>query len=250
MAREEKISKLLASCGESMSLEIREGINKLVKDFPSVDIFAISIVEAYIWSMHAINDPAYYKEGIKFLTGNAAGNIEGVIKFSRRYGEESFGKSIQSWKLIYDSLKDKIEMIRNCTANELKAFQDHCFNIAEKMARKKQIAHLGAWTFCAPFKIFVIYRKELWSDSSIDQVWMPLGLEVNRGVKKLIRKKYTFVSDLDEGMLSEEEGGLLEGIGTLLQVQDVSMRIAKLACSRIFHINSGFFKLGTGELEL
>ena len=40
-------------------------------------------------------------------------------------------------------------------------------------------------------------------------------------------------------MLSEEEGGLMEGMGTVALVQGMSKKSAQISETRVLHINSG-----------
>ena len=69
-----------------------------------------------------------------------------------------------------------------------------------------------------------------------------------RAVRNLIRSGYTYFRGLHLGMLDEEEGGLKEGLGTVLLVQNGSKKIAQIAKTRVLHINSGLYLHGRGEL--
>ena len=88
----------------------------------------------------------------------------------------------------------------------------------------------------------------MWTHDRVDEILMPLGLEVIRGIKKLKRQKYSYSETIEIGSLSEEEGDIAEGLGTVHIVQAMSKQIARDVNSIVLHINSGFWKLGAGDL--
>ena len=51
------------------------------------------------------------------------------------------------------------------------------------------------------------------------------------------------------GILSEKEGDIVEGLGTIHIVQAMSKEIANDANSIVLHINTGLYELGAGNLD-
>jgi len=126
--------------------------------------------------------------------------------------------------------------------------QEHFLEVTDQLRKQGFIYGIGPWLFCAPFKIVAAHRRELWNDPALDGVLMPVGLEVNRGVRKLIRQRTSWTKGIDENMIGEEEGDLMEGMGTVALVQDLSKKIARSFDSRVIHVNSGLYLYGRGEL--
>ena len=245
-AFEESLAKRLAERGEKMDLEISSDHDRLLRAFHDSVYFLAAIAHAFTWTGHAVGKEVFYKFAVDYLSTGDLTSLKRTERFSGRFGPESLSAGLQGWKTIVD--QSGVEDILSCDAQGLCMIQENqCLNIASELVMHRQISGVGPWLFCAPFKIVAAHRRELWQSEDLDDLWMPLGLEVVRGVHKLIQDRCTYAHGLDESMLSEE-GGLLEGMGTVALVQDMSKRIAQVGRTRVLHVNSGLFLYGRGEL--
>jgi hypothetical protein len=243
---EKLLAKRIAKQGEKMSLEIFSAQDDLVHIFKGSDYFTVAITNAFTWTGHAVKQGDFLKFAIDYLTTGNMASLKKVEKFTGRFGPQSLCSGLQGWRAILNQLG--VQDVLSCNAQGLYNIQEQCLNIVYQLLNQQRILGVGPWLFCAPFKIVAAHRKDLWKYESLDDVLMPLGLEVIRGVRRLIQYGCTYTEGLDKNMLSEEEGGLKEGMGTVALVQGMSKRITQISEKRVLHINSGLYLYGKGEL--
>ncbi len=246
-SRDIEIAKLLATGGYDLDREIQRKTNDIVKAFPSTDVFLIAIAQSLTWTGHAIDKNEYYVKALDFLRTGSESALFGMKDCFGRYGVESLQSTLFNWRKLCDIL-ELIPTISEAKLEEIIDFHSSSLDKACMARKENKVIGVGAWLFCAPFKILLCLRDELWTNRRIDEIRMPLGFEVVRGVKKMIRKKYSYCDSIYADMLSEEEGDIIEGLGTVEIIQAISKKIAKDANSIVLHINSGFWKLGAGDL--
>ncbi len=239
---------LLAHRGEEMSLEICSEQENLINTYGGDNYFAVAVANAFTWTGHAVKQEAFFESTVDYLSTGRLASLSNALAFSGRFGAERLNEALRGWKVSLDQMSSVIESISSCDAKELYTIQRTCLSVISQLLDKRQLSGIGPWLFCAPFKIVAAHRRGLWQNESLDEVWMPLGLEVVRGVRKLIRSGYTYFRELHGDMLSEEEGGLKEGLGTILLLQNGSKKIAQITKTRVLHINSGLYLYGRGEL--
>lgn len=244
----EDFESLLARRGEQMSLEICSDQQNLVNVYGFANYLPLAIANALTWTGHAVRDETFYSSAIDFLATGDLLALQRAESFSGRFGSEKLNEVLCGWKISLDKIGGAIPALYSCSAEGLYAIQQNCFSAISQLLDQRQIRGIGPWLFCAPFKIIAAHRQDLWRSEGLDKVWMPLGLEVVRAITGLIRTGYAYFGGLDLGMLAEEEGGLKEGLGTVLLVQEACRRISKKAKTRVLHINSGLYLYGRGEL--
>ncbi|MCL0065295.1 hypothetical protein M1N79_00170 [Dehalococcoidia bacterium] len=245
-AFEESLAKRLAEQGEEMNLEISSDQDYLIRTSNGSDYFPGAIANAFTWTGHAVSEEAFFEFAINYLTTGKMASLSTTEAFSGRFGPERLTSALQGWKAIMNGLGE--QDVLSCDAQGLYNIQQQCLDIVYRLLNQRRILGVGPWLFCAPFKIIAAHRKDLWKSESLDDILMPLGLEVVRGIRKLIQHGCTYAQGLDESMLSEEEGGLMEGMGTVALVQGVSRKVAQISKTRVLHINSGLYLYGKGEL--
>ena len=245
--RDIDLAKSLTAAGYEMDLEIQQKTSDYVKKFPKVDLFLIAIVQSLIWTGHAIDKADYFKKASDYLSTGSDEALSSMSKCFGRYGAESLKSTLFNWRKLYSKLEVSFD-ISKADLDDIVLFQKASLETAGIARGRGDIIGVGAWLFCAPFKIILCFRSKLWDHAQIDEILMPLGLEVVRGVKKIIRKKSAYTESFYADMLSETEGDIREGLGTVELVQSVSKKIAKDSQSIVLHINSGLWKLGAGNL--
>lgn len=245
--RDLNFAKQLAAAGYALDRDIQRRTKEIVSRFPDTDLFLIAVSQSLTWTGHAIDKANYFEKALDFLKSGSEVTLTSLSECAGRYGEERLKATIFNWRKLYNNLNPPPNILKS-SLEEIILFQNISYKIACAARRKGNIINIGAWLFCAPFKVIICLRDDLWKIDRIDDILMPLGLEVVRGVKQLIRRRYSYSSLVNEGDLSEEEGDITEGLSTVLIVQNMCKTIAKDAGSNVLNINSGLWEFGTGNL--
>lgn len=236
---EGKGSLILAQAGEAMNREIHVRMKQLTGLYPKTPFFTLSIPESLIWARYAKREKYFFELSLDyFIKGNEL-IFKEIERFSWRFGPEKLETVLRSWKTLLNELEIS-KMLQSFSPKNLSIFQQYSLNKAVNLSKIRKIPQIGAWIFCGPFKILVAYRKDIWNNPQLDDIWMPLGFQVVRGLRFLQQTGWNVPLEL----LYEEEPNLLEGMGTVAIAQNFQKSLANLAKSRVLHINSGLFKLG------
>ena len=209
------------------------------------DLFEACIAESLTWTEHAHPSDGFVRDAVAYLITGDAGKLTNCGKFALAYGPQSLMQILQGWH----SLKrhtGNVDWKRDGAADLVRAQQSAL--AAQSSSQKSR--GIGAWTFCGPFKLVALYRRDLWKDVRLDDLLMPLGKPLIRGVKALLQNGYTFGSNLQAADLSETEGSFLEGMATTALVHDYTQKIAAVVGERVAHINTGFHLLGDKQISL
>lgn len=198
----------------------------------------MAIIDSFLGANYAVDKLGFREMTYNYLVKEDTEVLSHTQCCMGRYGEENLMKALKGWKALFDEISEECD-VKICSIEELRDFQLKCLDKADLLKGKGRLLGIGPWLFCFPFKVIGLYRDDLWEDSILNDIIMPAGLGIVRGVKKLIRKKSKFVAEVDANMLSEEEGGLLEGMGTTYLLHRVQKKIAKFSKSNVLHINSG-----------
>lgn len=247
--RDTNFAKELAVSGYKFDKEIQQNTKRVIKNFPHVNLFLVAISQSLTWTGHAIDKNKYFENCFDFLVSDSQKALSALSGCAGRYGDESLKSLLFNWRKLYNKLHPPQDWFK-VSLEQIVFFQSASLKIACNLRMKNEVAYIGAWLFCAPFKILLCLRDDLWKSDRLNEVLMPLGLEVVRGVKKTICKKYSYASFVNEGDLVEEEGDIVEGLGTIHIVQAMCKNISKDAGSNVLHVNSGLWKLGSGDLIL
>jgi len=240
--------------GRQMNCDIADDQTELIRKFKRANYFSVAIANAFTWTGHAVPDnEKFFDVTIDYLNSGNLASLDKTADFSGRFGAEKLAEGLRSWKTIINHIQ--VSNIQETKVKNLVKLQSNCREIADRLQKQHLISGIGLWLLYAPFKIVAVHRKNLWDDERLNEVRMPLGLEVIRGVKKLIRKRSVWTQGYDVNMITEEEGGLKEGMGTAEMIHDISTKIVydkNIICDinlrRIIHVNSGLFLLGKNEL--
>lgn len=242
--------------GKQMNCDIAEQQTELLRKFKDTNYFSVAITNAFTWTGHAVsNNERFFEVAIDYLNSGNLTLLDKTSDFSGRFGEEKLSEGLRSWRTIISHIQ--IANIQNATVQSLIKLQNNARDIADRLRKQHLISGIGLWLLYAPFKIIAVHLKNLWNDEKVNEIRMPLGSEVIRGVKKLIRERSVWTLGYDVNMITEEEDkpGLEQGMGTAEMVHNISTKIAydkSIVCDsnlrRIIHVNSGLFLLGKNEL--
>ncbi len=241
------IDEIIAENGEAMDKQICMSHADLIADYDRIGYFNLAVLASLTWSGHAIFKRSFFRIGNRLLETGDVSQIGKLEKYAGRFGIESLSRALSSWKqILYNT---RMGNMRTGPASYLINCQQNMLAVANRMRQRNELHGIGPWLFCGPFKIILAHRKSLWKDPEVDRLLLPLGLEVVRAAKHLKRQHHLVFRDLESSIIEEEEGDLIEGMGTLVIIQDLCRRMATLQRTRIIHINSGLYLLGAGKLN-
>jgi hypothetical protein len=91
-------------------------------------------------------------------------------------------------------------------------------------------------------------RRDLWNEEALDELYMPLGLEVDRGFGALKRQGFAVPKALLPTRIGRE-CDFMGGMARLVEAQRFQQTLARSARIRVLHINSGLYELGVEAAE-
>jgi len=236
---EQKIALILDQAGKLTNEKIHSRITELTNLYPKIPLFILSISESLIWARYAKDARRFLKLSLDYLIKNEETIFGEMENLAWRFGLEKLETVLKSWKILVNELEIS-RLVHLFSPKQLINFQQDALNKAASLSKIGRIPQIGAWVFCGPFKILVAYRKDIWGEPDLDEIWMPLGFQVIRGFHFL----KTIGCNIPIELLNEEEPNLLTGMGTVAIAQDFQKKFSKLAGSQVFHINSGLLELG------
>lgn len=243
---DDNLIKSMIEQGKMMDEDISDGIKLLKRKYSNHSLLNISIIYSLIWSGHAIDAPQFYLNGLEYLKRGKESYLEKAIAKSGRFGEESLKNVLKGWFVILENFAD-YDFAR-IKADKIVQLQKIIWELTYNLLNENKIRGIGNWLLLAPFKIIVAYRRTLWENNDIDQLRMPLGLEVMRGINKLLRKKSKYLNGFAGYMFYEQEKNFLEEKTVVEIIHNISRKIAEDYDTRVIHVNSGLYLLGKGEI--
>jgi len=241
--KEQFIADELASNGKEMNEGWSQGLKEEYYDLDSKDILGMAIVDSFVGSGYALDKHGFRDMAYNYMVKEDTEILSCAKDYMGRYGEENLRNALESWKNLFNEISEDCD-VKMCSGEILKEFQLKALNKAFLLKDADRLPRMGPWLFCFPFKIISLYRDDLWSHPLLNDIIMPLGMEVVRGVRKLIKRKSKFTDKVDTNILREEEGGLKEGMATTFIIQGVKKKIAESSKSNVLHINSGLYLYG------
>lgn len=239
-----------------MNREVADQQTGLIQAFSEANYFSVAIANAFTWTGHAVADnKEFFEAAINYLNSGNLAALDKTSGFAGKFGAEKLADGLRSWRTILSHIQ--VANVQKTTARGLAKLQDHCREVADRLQKQRLIIGIGLWLLYAPFKIVAAHREDLWADGQLDEVRMPMGLEVIRGIKKLIRKGSSWTGEYDVNLITEEDWGsaLEQGMATAEMVHDISGKIThdkEIDCAaalrRVVHANSGLYLLGKNQL--
>ena len=225
--------------------ENRGFLDKLIS---SCSYYSIALAIGLTWTKHAKYEFNFIDYASNYFDDRESLDNDVVSRFAWRFGDESLKNGLRGLKVLKNNVYDYIPDFLTCDSKSIKKFQDMSLHVLQKLKDEELVYGVGPWLFLGPFKIIIGTEQRLWDDPNIDAVLLPTGVEVNRGIRKLIREESLLVRDFDQNWLVNEEGSLMEGITNDQLIQNVLLKIAEQANSRVLHINSAFYLFGRDEM--
>ena len=234
----------LARRGKAMNNSLVTPLVEMVEDLPGEDLFPICIAHALVWSGHADEDDPFYDISRDYLEAGVEDGLPFVSQVAGRHGGEALLHALVGYRSIIEGYH--FPDLRRIGAANLCQVQDDLMTRAGVMESRGNLHGVGPWIFCGPFKMLALMRPDLWRDPGLDRLYMPLGLEVNRGVAVLMKEPIRWGCSIPSRKLGDERG-FCNGMAALMEVQDFQQKLAGMAGSRILDINSGLHRLGENQ---
>lgn len=240
------VAKYLSEAGEAENKEIAKRVKKTVEENPHYLLFYVSLAESFYWAGYSKRKSALFKLCYEYFENDKENIFANLGDLAGRLGEYDFEKLLRSWKTVIETIgKDKLPKDDFSAEGLVDLQRNYMTWVSHRLYRKKELKHFGAWTFLAPFKIMAVYRTDLWDKESLDDLTMPLGFQVVKGMKWLKAQGM----DIEDKMLVSEEGGFIESIATSTLALGFQKLLAKTADTRTIHINTGLHLLGVKKEE-
>jgi hypothetical protein len=212
---------------------------------PTYDYFSIALSIALTWTKHAQYKFDFIKYACSFFKKEVDLDYSVLAKYHYRFGDEGLANAMTGLLEYRDAILKIIPDFTSCDSKALKKFQDRSLNILSNLKNLGKAFGVGPWLFLGPMKIIVGMEKRMWNDPGIDAIILPSGIEVQRGITKLIDSGFVLAQTFDRHHLENEEKSLLEGFTIDTIIQNFLSQIAKRSDTRVLHINSAFYLLGS-----
>lgn len=195
----------LAKAGiELDQAELNPQIAATISSYSADERFFAAVGHSFIWSHHASGDEDFLDHAVEYFRTGGEKPLRRAMKYAGRFGPDNLDSSLRGWRVILDRVPS-IEDIDGIDAKKLHFLQTQMSDIAVGLTEKHVLKGVGAWLLFAPFKIIALYRKDLWQTPELDEVLMPLGIEVVRGFRKVITSDPQFAPGITANMVNDEE---------------------------------------------
>jgi hypothetical protein len=236
----------LAARGKAMNRSLATAFDSMCEEIPGELWFPLAVAYALVWSGHAVEDEDYGENAVEYLLTGEEELLSGLAHWSGRNGGACLQSALSGWRGLMEIVP--VPNTRTIGARELCEFQEGLLTIAGDRNIRGGLHGIGPWVFCGPFKVLALMRRDLWSDEALDELYMPLGLEVERGLGALKRQGFGVPKALLPTRFVRE-GNFMGGMARLVLAQRFQQTLARSARMRVLHINSGLYELGVEAAE-
>ncbi len=252
----------LAENGLEMSEIQHKDTKRFVRALTDRPLFSIAAAWSIIWAQYALpgrdNDLVFIEPASQFIISGNKRLFKEACVYEGRYGEK-LEEVLNAWYKMYHKIVASFENnktildVKKISMENLIEMQHRSIAIAKDLKgtlddEDDELSGFRSWLLIAPYKIILAYRKDLWSHPRVNELFMPLGLEVNRGIRKLFKEDYKY-TDLQVNEFRDDEPRFNDtGLGTLFLAHKFSEEIANMSKSLVIHINLGLWLFGAGEI--
>lgn len=241
------IARELSEQGRIFSENLRDGNRGYFEDLP-YSYFAIASAISLTWTRHALYESEFIEYAAGFIDGTNAYEPDMVIKFGYRFGTDGLEIALKNYRIYYNRSRDLMIDFDSCNTHQLSRLQTKLLNRLDILRKDNLVLGIGPWLFTGPFKIILSDKDNLWDNDGLNAIVLPTGMEVDRGIEKLIADDYSFVRDFDVNWLKQSSNSLLDSYGTYNIVHTFITNIGKLTDTPAIHINSALYLYGKGEM--
>jgi hypothetical protein len=157
-------------------------------------------------------------------------------------------KTLISYRNYYENVRDAMVDFSTCDIHALKRLQHKLLSRLDSLRISRKVTGIGPWLFTGPFKIILGDQERLWNQDGINAIVLPTGLEVDRGINRLIKERYSFMKDFDSHWLLEDSNSLLDSYATYSMAHTFIANIGHITNTPAIHINSALYLYGKDEI--
>lgn len=225
--------------GRRLVRRIRADWRELIDEYGKARPFDLAIALALTWSKHAVSPDHFYPAALQYLRTGRATPLRKATACFGRFGPEPLGDALGSWRALTRSAK---MLPAPDSLVNLIALRSRLFEIAAVMHQAGALRGVGAWLFCGPFKVLLCSDARWVRDPREREIPQPLGIEVMRGVRAA--RKWGWFPSVSSAMLEQEEGDLVEGMGTVYLIHGDSVPVGDRLGISVTELNTGLWWLG------
>ena len=237
----------LSEQGKIFSKDLRDNNRGYFKNLP-YSYFAIASAISLTWTRHALYEQEFINYAAGFIDGVNAYEADMSTKFSYRFGVEGLEVALKNYRTYYNRSRDLMIDFDSCNTHQLSRLQTKLLNRLDTLRKGNLVTAIGPWLFTGPFKIILSDKDSLWDNDGLNAIVLPTGMEVDRGIERLIAEDYSFVRDFDVNWLKQSSNSLLDSYGTYNIVHTFISNIGKLTDTPAIHINSALYLYGKGDI--
>jgi len=245
--RDIEIAQYLSKEGESFSISLTTENRPFFNNLPN-SYYAIASAISLCWTKHAQHNREFIEYASGYIDGTTMRDQSIAATYCGRFGVESLDGALSNYRYYYSRVRNLMPEFNTCSVQEINRLQQRLLGELNNLRNQRLVSGIGPWLFLGPFKIILGDQQRLWNNDGINAIILPTGIEVNRGIDRLVSERYGFMEDFDIHWLEENTGSLLDGYATCSMAHNFMSKIASLAQASILHINSGLWKYGKQEI--
>ncbi len=215
--RDIEIANYLAREGLSFGHTIRNENHGYFENLTN-SYFAIASAIALCWTGHANFDETFIEYAASFIDGTISRNLNIASEHSKRFGVEELDNALASYRAYYRRVRHLMPDFNSCSVQDINRLQQRLLSQLNEFRNNGQVTGIGPWLFLGPFKIILGDLQRLWNINGIDAIVLPTGMEIDRGINRLINEGYTFMNDFDSHWLEQNSNSLLDNYATCSMV--------------------------------
>lgn len=189
--RDIDIANQLSEQGEKFSEDLRNNNRYYFEHLP-YSYFAIASAISLTWTRHAQYEPEFIDYAAGFIDGENTYDSDIVLKFSYRFGAEGLETALKNYRIYYNRSRDLMIDFDSCNTHQLSRLQTKLLNRLDMLRNTNVVSAIGPWLFTGPFKIILSDKDGLWDNDGLNAIVLPTGMEVDRGIEKLITEDYSW----------------------------------------------------------
>lgn len=246
-ARDRTVATSLSTEGIRFSNDLRDENRGYFRTLTN-SYFAIAAAISLTWTKHALHENEFITYAAGYIDGVTPFDGSIVTRFCYRFGSDQLESALLNYRRYYRDVSGLMPDFYMCDVHDITRLQQRLLSRLNALRDNGTVSGIGPWLFTGPFKIILSDQDRLWNQNGINAIVLPTGMEVDRGINRLIDEGYTFVRDFDSNWLEQETNSLLENYATYSMVHTFIANIGQITDTPAIHINSALYLYGRGDM--
>ncbi len=238
LLQSKKVLMLIAEAGEKENNKMSDEINNFAKLHPDSNPLFITIAVSLFWAGYLKEDHEVISLVVNYFEKGDSSSIDGINEYLKKTSKKGAKTTLQGWKAL---LSTSMPIPQIETVDDLIMFQKTISNRAFDLFQSNKTMGVGAWFCYAPLLGIALLNKNFWKEDKLDEFIPPLGFQVKRGFEWLSHKY-----PLDNfPTFQNYSDAKYESLNLTRNSLSSQQELAKQAKSRVIHINTGLWLLGS-----